>query len=399
MSSCITRIAIGASAPEGLGSVRVLFTFAGGRGHLEPLVPVARAAADAGHTVAFVGRPWMVPAVEALGFPALAAGSDVGLTPRRLPLAPVDLERDMRDVGDGFGRRVAHERAAGLLPSCDEWRPDVLVCEELDFGAMLIAERLGIPAATVLISAAGSFVRPEFVAGPLNEVRAEFGLAPDSELVMPKRLLVVSPFPPSLRDPDFPPPVTAHALRLVAGGLASDHPPRVYVTLGTVYNVESGDLLPRLLAGLRDLPINLIVTVGRDLDPDELGPQPANVHIERFMPQAALLPHCDLVVSHAGSGSVLGALTHGLPMVLLPLGADQPLNAARCEALGVARVLDPLAARPWELHEAVLGVLADQMYRDSAESLRDEIGALPGPAHAVSLLENVATGAARVRAG
>ena len=111
-----------------------------------------------------------------------------------------------------------------------------------------------------------------------------------------------------------------------------------------------------------------------------------------------MLPDCDLVVSHGGSGSVLGALTHGLPMVLLPLGADQPLNAARCEALGVARVLDPLAARPWELHEAVLGVLADQMYRDSAESLRDEIGALPGPAHAVSLLENVATGAARERA-
>ena len=379
--------------------MRVLFTFAGGHGHLEPLVPVARAAADAGHTVAFVGRPWMVPTVEALGFPAFAAGSDVGLTPRRLPLAPVDLEKDMRDVGDGFGRRVARERAAGLLPLCDEWGPDLLVCEELDFGAMLIGERLGIPAATVLISATGSFVRPEYVAGPLNEVRAELGLAPDSELVMPDRLLVVSPFPPSLRDPDFPPPITAHALRLAAGGLASAHPPRVYVTLGTVYNVESGDLLPRLLAGLRDLPMEVLVTVGPDLDPAEFGPQPARIRIERYLPQAEVLPDCDLVVSHGGSGSVLGALTHGLPMVLLPLGADQPLNAARCEALGVARVLDPLAARPWELQEAVLGVLADQTYRDSAESLRDEIGALPGAAHAVSLLESVAAGTARGRAG
>ena len=105
--------------------------------------------------------------------------------------------------------------------------------------------------------------------------------------------------------------------------------------------MESGDLFQRVLAGLRDLPIDLIVTVGRDLDPVDLGTQPANVHVERFMPQAALLPHCDLVVSHAGSGSVLGALAHGLPMVLLPIGADQPLNAARCQALGVADVLDP----------------------------------------------------------
>jgi UDP:flavonoid glycosyltransferase YjiC (YdhE family) len=377
----------------------VLFSFAGGRGHLEPLVPIARAAAGAGHTVAFVGRPRMVPPVEALGFPAFAAGSDVGLTPRRLPLAPVDVEKDMREVGDGFGRRIARERAAAIAPLCEEWRPDLLVCEELDFGAMLIAERLGIPAATVLISATGSFVRPESVAGPLNEVRAEFGLAPDSELAMPSRLLLVSPFPPSLRDPAFPPPVTVHAVRLFTGGPGRDHPRRVYVTLGTVYNVESGDLFPRLLTGLHDLPMEILITVGPDLDPAEFGRQPAHIRIERYLPQADVLPDCDLVVSHGGSGSILGALTHGLPMVLLPLGADQPLNAARCEALGLAQVLDPLAARPWELHEAVLGVLADQTYRDSAESLRDEIGALPGPAHAVSLLESVAAGTARGRAG
>ena len=70
------------------------------------------------------------------------------------------------------------------------------------------------------------------------------------------------------------------------------------------------------------------------------------MHVRRFIPQSLLLPHCDLVVSHAGSGSVIGALTHGLPMVLLPMGADQPLNAARAEALGVAQVLDALGRRP-----------------------------------------------------
>jgi UDP:flavonoid glycosyltransferase YjiC (YdhE family) len=387
LSSYLTRIAIGALAPEGKGSVRVLFTFAGGHGHLEPLVPIARAAADAGHTVAFVGRPWMTPTVEALGFPAFAAGSDVGLTPRRLPLAPVDLEKDMRDVGRGFGRRIARERAAGVLPLCDDWRPDLLVCEELDFGAMLIAERLGLPAVTVLISATGSFVRPEYVARPLNEVRAAYGLAPDSGLAMPGRVLMLSAFPPSLRDPDFPAPGTAHAVRLFAGAASRDHPPRVYVTLGTVYNVESGDLFSRILSGLEDLPTEILVAVGPDLDPAELGPQSARVRVERYVPQADVLPDSDLVVSHGGSGSVLGALTHGLPMVLLPMGADQPLNSTRCRALGVARVLDPLAARPQELREAVLAVLTDPAYRVSAKRIRDEIEAMPGPEHAVALLE------------
>jgi MGT family glycosyltransferase len=145
-----------------------------------------------------------------------------------------------------------------------------------------------------------------------------------------------------------------------------------------------------VLAGLRELPIELAVTVGRDIDPAEFGPQPANVHIERYVPQAILLPHCHLVVSHGGSGSVLGALAHGLPMVLLPLGADQPLNATRCETLGVARILDAVGATPLMVRETVSRVLDDPAYRRAAEGFRDEIGALPGPRHAVRLLEQLA---------
>jgi UDP:flavonoid glycosyltransferase YjiC (YdhE family) len=381
---------------------RILFTFAGGSGHLEPLIPLARAAEAERHTVAFAGRPLMTPQVDASGFVAFAAGSDAGLTPERLPLVKADLDQDMRDVGSGFGGRVARERAADILSLCTDWRPDLLVCEEFDFGAIVVAERLGVPHATVLVSATGAFVRPRLVAGPLDEVRAEHGLPGDPGLAMLSRYLVLTPFPSSLRDPALPLPATAHHVRLLATdtGRGEASPPwlarrggvpRVYFTLGTVYNMESGDLFRRVLAGLRELPIDLIVTVGRDLDPDELGPQPANVRIERFMPQAALLPHCDLVVSHAGSGSVLGALAHGLPMVLIPIGADQPLNAARCEALGVAAVLDAVSATPETARAAVARVLADAGSREAAERIRDEIAALPWPEYAVTLLDRLAS--------
>ena len=371
--------------------MRILFTFAGGSGHLEPLVPIARAAETVGHTVAFSGRPWMVPIVETLGFSAFAAGSDVGLTPKRLPLAAVDVERDMRAVGPGFGRRIARERAGDLLAICADWRPDLVVCEELDFGAMIAAERLTLPHATVLVIAAGSFVRREFVAEALDEVRAEHGLAADPALAMPGRHLVLSPFPPSFRDPAFPLPGTAHSLRLHARApsRAPADRPAVHLTFGTIYNVESGDLFQRVLAGLRELPIDVVVTVGRDIDPAELGPQPAHVHVERYVPQSEVLPRCDLVVSHGGSGSVMGALAHGLPMVLLPMGADQPLNAARCETLGVARALDAPTATPRSVREAVSRVLGDATYRRNAELVRDELDALPGPEHAVALLERL----------
>lgn len=377
--------------------MRILFTFAGGSGHLEPLVPIARAAAAAGHEVAFVGRPWMAPKVEALGFPAFNAGSDAGLKPVRRPLAPVNLEQEIRSIGPAWGRRIARERAGDLLPLCGSWRPDLLVCEEVDFGAMVVAERLSIPHATVIVIAAGGFIRPEHVAAPLDEVRAEHGLPPDPALAALGRYLVLAPIPPSYRDPADPLPPTAHHIRPrpPGGTPASWSPPPgdrplVYFTLGTIFNVEAGDLYTRVLAGLRELPINVVVTVGRDLDPAELGPQPANIRVERFVPQAEILPHCAAVVSHGGSGSVIGALAHGLPALLIPMGADQPLNGARCAALGVARLLDPLTATPQQVREAVAAVLGQPAYRRTAEKLRDEIAALPGPESAVPLLERLA---------
>jgi UDP:flavonoid glycosyltransferase YjiC (YdhE family) len=375
--------------------VRILFTFAGGSGHFEPLAPVARAAVAAGHTVAVAGQPAMMQMVAAAGFTAFATGgATLGGASKRLPLLKVDLEREDRALRDSYAGRIARERAGVLLALCSAWRPDLLVRDEMDFGAVIAAERLGLPHATVLVIAAGSFVRRALVGEPLNRLRAEHGLPPDPELAMLSRYLVLSPFPPSYRGPAFPLPATAHSFRPLglAPPRATPAPaarPTVYFTLGTVFNVESGDLFARVLAGLRDLPIDVVATVGREIDPAELGPQPANIRVERYIDQAAILPDCAAVVSHGGSGSVLGALAHGLPMVLLPVGADQPLNAARCSELGVGRALDAVDATSDDVRAAVAEVLDDPAYRQAAERLRDEIAALPGPQHTVALLEGL----------
>jgi UDP:flavonoid glycosyltransferase YjiC (YdhE family) len=381
----------------------MLFAFAGGRGHLEPLVPLARAAMSAGHTVAFAGRPWMASQVEALGFASFAAGSDAGLVPAARPLVAADVEAEMRAVGPGFGRRIARARAKDLLPLCETWRPDLVVCEELDYGAMIAAERLAIPHATVVVCGAGGFVRPAYVAPCVDEVRAAHGLPPDPELAAPGRHRVLTPFPASYRDPAFPLPDDAQAFRTFASTADAERDTRsdatsgrtrcVYFTLGTVFHVESGDLMERVLEGLRDVPAQIVVCVGRERDPSAFGPQPAHVRIERFVPQAQLLPHCDAVISHGGSGSVLGALTHGLPLVLLPIGADQPLNAARCEAIGVGRVLDPLTLTPEHLRETVIRVLEDPVHRNAARQVKSEIAAMPDPDRAVTSLERVASAA------
>lgn len=381
--------------------VRILFTFVGGRGHFEPLIPVARASEAAGHTVAFCGRVGMIPAITHAGFVGFPGGLDFGDTDARSPLLRVSLEREDESLREGFARKLARARAKDIVALCAMWQPDLIVCDEIDFGSMVAAEHLDLSHASVLVIAAGSFVRPEVVGAPLDELRASYGLPPDPDLEMLRRYLVLSPFPPSYRDPAFPLPATAHFIRPreaeAKGGEAAPEwlatlpdAPTVYFTLGTVFNRESGDLFSRALAGLRDLPINLIVTVGPFIDPAEFGAQPAHVHIERYIPQAAILPRCHAVVSHGGSGSVLGVLAHGLPMVLLPMGADQPHNAARCEALGVARVLDAVEATPDDIGKATAAALENAAYRQAAQRLRDEIAALPAPAHAVTLLERLA---------
>ena len=367
--------------------MRILFAFTGGRGHVEPLLPLAEAARSAGHVVAFAGRPSVLPVVEGLGFEGFAA-EEARKLPKRVPLQALDPEREARDFRDGFAGFLARQRAPRVAALCGEWQPDLLVCAETDFGALVAAEQRGLPFATVVVLAAATFATPELLAVTLDSVRAEHGLPPDPELAMLSRHLVLAPLPPSYRDPASPLPPTARTYRPFAGSPAPhDGPPTVYFTLGTVFNLESGDLFGRVLAGLAEVGVDVVATVGAEIDPAELGQLPPHVRVERFLPQAEILARCSAVVSHGGSGSVLGALAHGLPQVLIPMGADQPLNAARCESLGLARVLDPVAATPGEIRDAVAAVLADPGYRTAARRLQAEFAALPGPADAVLRLE------------
>jgi len=380
--------------------MRILFSFAGGPGHFDPMVPIVQAAQAAGHTSAVACGPSRVSVVQTAGFTAFGIGPARSRDPaRRLPLQEVDVTREERDLRERFAGRSG-ARAADLRALAREWRPDLVVADETDFGAVLAAEGLGIPYATVLVLAAGSLMRREVVADTLERVRADLGLPPDPDFVAMSRYLVLSPFPAILRDPAFPLPPTAHLFRPME---VRDRPsgpppwperlagaPTVYFTLGTEFNVESGDLFPRVLAGLAQLPVNVLVTVGREIDPAELGPQPEHVHVERFLPQADVLPRCELVVFHGGSGTLTGALAHGLPMVILAMGADQPANAKRCQALGLGISLDPVRVTPNAVREGAASVLADPAYRRAAQRLQRDIAAQPAPMTAVGLLERLA---------
>jgi UDP:flavonoid glycosyltransferase YjiC (YdhE family) len=382
--------------------VRILLTFAGGFGHAEPLVPVAAATRAAGHDVAFLGRASVLARLAERGFAVLSDGFPPDEERTEItPLMAPDADYEQQVLRSGFAGEYARRRAARVAEVCSDWGADVVVCDEPDFGAQVAAERLGLPYACSLCLASGSFVRPEVVAEPVDALRAANGLPPDPGLLAPARHLVISPFPPSFRDPAFPLPPTAVSIRpalpepggaddVLAWLAARPARPTVYFTLGTVFNMESGDLFDRVLGGLRELDANVLATVGREIDPARFGAQPDHVRIERFVPQAAVLPHCTVVVNHGGSGSTIGALAAGLPVVLLPMGADQPLNAERCVALGAGVALDVMGCTPQHVGAAVEHLLREPSFRAAAARVRDEIAGLPGPKTAVALIEAIA---------
>lgn len=375
--------------------------------HVHPLVPVAQALAAAGHAVAFVCSEDNRPAIEAIDFPFFPAGTSMrelmpALMPRMMAIPPS--ERDSWVMGEAFGGVLTERILPDLLTICRDWRPDLLVRDAIEFGGCIAAEHLGLPHASVEV---GTFIPPPWVAqhaGPnLQRLRVGLDLAPDPTLDMLYRYLHLAFVPPSYQDPATPRPPTAHALRSVvfdrSGGETlppwvrrQSDAPVVYFTLGVTFNALAKELFAPAIAGLRDEPIELVVTVGRDQDPAQFGPQPPNVHIERYIPQSLLFPRCDLIVCHGGWGTVLAALSEGLPLVLLPIGADQPQNAARCASLGVGVTIGPEERTPTAIRAAVREVLATPSYRANAERLRDEMAALPGPEYAVALLERLAAG-------
>lgn len=294
-----------ASVRPRVAAGRLLLSFVGGLGHLAPLLPIARAARDAGHEVAVAGSGGLVAGIEDLGFTAYAtseARHHAGVDQERGPLEVMDARATEIEFAANFADRGARRMAAAMPDVVRDFGPDLVLRDETDLGTTIAAEVLGVPVATHLVLASGMLARPGLVAPALDVVRAEHGLAPDPHLTALTSGLVLSDAPPSFRSPRAPLRVTPlHYRSTDAPRPAPRTRPGVYVTLGTIFNGGSGDLFERLLEGLAALDVDVVATVGRGIAPADLGPQPAHVRVERFVPQAEVLPTVDLVVSHGGS--------------------------------------------------------------------------------------------------
>jgi MGT family glycosyltransferase len=162
----------------------------------------------------------------------------------------------------------------------------------------------------------------------------------------------------------------------------------VYISLGTAPLFNQPAKFAPLLDGLVDQEVEVVVTIGELNDPAALGELPPTVHVERWLSLASLLPRCDAVVCHAGTGTTLAALVAGLPLVLVPQGADQFDNANAAERAGAARVLLPEHVTAAAVTEAVRAVMSEvSSERVVARELAAEIATMPSAAQVAADLE------------
>lgn len=393
--------------------MRILFTTIPAMGHFHPLVPLAKATQKAGHDVAFASSRSIHPQIEASGFTAFSiddSSAEVDRTSvvERVLQLPAGTRSLLASIEVFIG--MSAKALPNLLEICKRWQPDLIVREEYEFSGAVAAEVLGLPHAAVQVTYSSNWQTSlgaefaSFAAHHLDKVRAICGLPSDPNLDMLYRHLFLSFDPPSLLDPKVMMPATTKHVRAEVFDRSSlealpdylTRPferPLIYITLGTeAPNLPTifPSVYRTILGGLRDEPGTVVLTVGRKRDPQELGPQPANVHVERYIPQSLLLPHVDVVVTHGGHNTVLAALNLGLPLVFTPFFADQFPNAKRCVELGVGQILGKDELSPENVQRAVREVLRDKRYRENAKRIQAEIEELPGLEYGVELLEALA---------
>jgi UDP:flavonoid glycosyltransferase YjiC (YdhE family) len=394
--------------------MRVLFCTTGGLGHLLPLLPLATALRRRGHAVAWVTAPDALHRLEGLGFDLFAAGLTFEASRREFREAHADAAHLAGEPLSEFtfprlfGAVVGPAMLGELDLAVRSWLPDLVVHEPAALAAPLVCRQLGLrnvvhgyglrPPIGYLEDAM-QFFGPHWQARGL-EAPADGGLyrylyldvAPQS-LQPPTRQADDSVFrfnpyrPGNLVAPALPADLRTALRKSVA------RRPRIYVTFGTVFNRSPAMTVAARAAA--QLAGTVVVTIGQDGDGSRLTGLGSNVHVHPFVNQGTLLPHCDVVVSHGGAGSLLGAAAHGVQQLILPQAADHFRNARALTALSAGRCVEPGCQTVDVVASSLAGLLHDGSLVLGATNLAREMAAMPDVGAAACHLERWQAGAPR----
>jgi MGT family glycosyltransferase len=406
-----------------------------GGGTVPPELAAVRQLVERGHDVTVLAEDSMEREVAATGATFRRweiAPNRADRSPENDPYRDWEIKSPMKlfeRLLDAQFMGPAARYVADVQQAVAEHRPDVVLCSQFAFGAMVAAEAAAIPFIvlmpnTYLLPAEGmpplgmglkpakgpaGRLRDRVIGGftlrvwdkkglpRLNALRADLGLEPLAhfwdqvhqarrELVMtsadfdfPAKLPAPARYVgPVLDDPTWVEPWTAPS-----GG-----DPLVLVGLSSTFQ-DQGATIQRIIDALATLPVRAIVTAGPALDPTSVH-APANISVVASAPHREVLKHAAVVINHGGHGTVIKALAAGVPMVVMPHGRDQAENATRVTTRG-AGIAVKKGAKPQKIAAAVRKILDDPSYRAHAERIGESVRRDAASGALLRELEAVAT--------
>ena len=409
-------------------------------GHYYPLTALGRRLQSRGHEVIYfqvadVERPIRAAGLEfrQIGRDAFPRGSLRRLEEEAAKLTGLQVMRN------AVGRLV---RKAEMLfrdapAAIRDEGVEALLVDQVEFGGGTVAEHLGLP--FISVSAAlpvnmdpsvppfmfpwshwtggGAWLRNwagnaalEWICNSLlrtiNQQRRSWGLPPARNInALFSPLAQVTQLPAALELPGRRLPPSLHHTGPWTDSQARepiDFPwsrldpsrPLAYASMGTLLNGVLSTF--RLIAeACAPTDLQLVISLGGGQDPSLLKDLPGDPIVVGYAPQLELIRRATLVITHGGLNTALESLAQGVPMVVLPVGYDQPGVGTRVEWAGVGRSIPVGRVTASRLHQAITEVLREPAYRERAARMQQRIAAADGLNRAADLIE-VALGARRV---
>ncbi|MFL6061561.1 MAG: glycosyltransferase [Marmoricola sp.] len=360
----------------------LLFVTWDGGGNVPPLLGIAAEVQRRGHTVHVLGHAAQRDTVTAAGLPFTAYATAPPFTSARNN-PPWTLAATWG--GAALGRDV--------LAAASELGADLVVVDCLLPAAMQALRRGGIRYAVVEHLFDGFLTRLR--KGPLGAMVRLHGVRWSEALEGAEARLVASV--PRL-DPGAgaaTPANLAWTGPVVTGSPAAPEEPTILVSLSTYAYSGLRQSLQRVLDACAEQQAKVVVTTGPHVDPAELR-LPANAEAHRWVPHAELMPRVSMVVGHGGHSTTMLALTHDLPLLVLPMHplVDQPMVGAAVEAAGAGRRMAKKSS-PKALGPVIAELLGDGPHRAAAARLGAEIRAMDGTAAGAEAVLRLVNGAPR----
>ena len=384
--------------------MRILFSSMRLTGHIRPLLLYAHALLDRGHDVVFSTPATAGAMVRDAGLVHASADFPDEEDLEEIWAAMAKMSRENANftaITQLFADLYARTALPSLRQTIASFKPDLIVRESMEFGSVVVAAETGVP--VVRVATTNGVLEEQVLRWAINSVdrmRSEAGLAPDQGAAMyaaPAFTSFPQSFEADLPATDMPMPFRVGGRRQTVPDdvpapvwAESDGRPLVFVTLGTLAGLsqKAPIIMGHVLEAISTLPAHVLISTGPKFAFDTLGPVPDNVTIVEWVPQEEIFPRADALLCHGGAGTIIAGMTNSVPMVVTPMGADQPENARRIEALGSGIALSEPDVPA--IRAALERALSDTGLRATANRVADEIAALPGFADAAQELERLA---------